>query len=157
MAVGAWTSGLTLQASLLGQMGDAAAGWRGDLRLWVLDHPAAVSGLTWATLLFELGGLWLLGPAPLRRLIAVGLAAMHLSIFLLTEIGYPTSMFLLLGLGWPGVAAWAPRELRWSPKGWAVAVAVLVGLVAAGMVGQRARYLRHQEASRPAPAPLPTP
>lgn len=154
----AWASGLTLQAALLGQMGDAANGWRGALRAWCLAQPLAVQALTWGTLVWELAGLGLLGPAWLRRVVGVGLAAMHLTIFALTEIGYPTSMFLLLTLGWRGASAAAlpvalgsiPPSTRWATG------ALLALATAGGMAWQRQRYMDHAaegegqpQASRP--------
>jgi hypothetical protein len=96
-----WISGLTLRHTMLGQDGLVGDGILAGLRHAVVAHPWAGALLACATIAFELGGaLFLVGPRT-RALVASGLIAMHLSIFLLTGIAYVESVLLLAVFGFP--------------------------------------------------------
>jgi hypothetical protein len=144
-----WLSGVTIQALVLGQDGLVAEGPLGLVRAWVVHTPAVAAMLAWATTAFELGAPLMLSRGPLRPIVALGLVAMHATIYATTGILYPESMALLVlfaVVSDPGVLPTEPREsrtFRWQ-------VGVLAVLAALAIVHQ-ARRFRESEVSTTQP------
>lgn len=158
---GEWLSGVTIQAIIVAQDGLAVESAMGGYRDLVLRTPPLVSLFSIATVLFELAGpLMLLGRWP-RRVVAGGLLAMHLNIYLLTHILYWEPMLFLVAFGLsadppaPPLPA-AARAGRRRPVVVALAVVALALWAAAGIVHQGRRYAQRQAAHAAARQP-PTP
>ena len=153
-----WLWGATIQAIVVAQVGLVGGGLRGAYRALVTGVPLVAAFFSVATVLLELGGPLMLGGSRLRRLIALGLLAMHANIFLLTDILYWEAMVFLALFGlWPDAPAPVSRPER-RAGGWRFAVAVGALSVAAlvAVLHQERRYVA-VEAARVAAMPGPGP
>lgn len=166
----AWLWGLPIQEVIIGQDGLVADGGLSVYRNWVVHTPLATAFFATATVAFEIAGpLMLLGKRT-RLLVAAGLAAMHLNIYLLTDIVYWESVVLLglFGMSADDAGREHPLENRSaSPAGrvWFAVTACLLAIGAAAAIRhQAARFALHpigggslpsQAAMPPAVAPTP--
>lgn len=98
---GDWISGVPIQAVVLGQDGLVGDGALALFRTWVVSTPAAAALFSIATVLLELAGPLMLVGKRSRFLVASGLLAMHLNIFVLTggSILYWEAMVFLVLFG----------------------------------------------------------
>lgn len=95
-----WISGLPVQSAIVAQNGLVSDGLGAAYREWVVTTPSLAGVFSTATTALELGGPLMLVGRRTRFVVALGLLAMHLNIFLLTtHILYWESMALLLVLG----------------------------------------------------------
>jgi hypothetical protein len=114
-----WMTGHPIQVIVVGQDGLVNDSVLSGYRAWVASTPAVAAALSLATMIFEGAGPLMLFGATLRRLVAAGLIAMHLNIYLVTDIVYWESMVLLAAFGLFG----SPPSPRSAPVAYRPVVA----------------------------------
>lgn len=148
-----WLSGSVIQAIVVGQDGLAPGGWLSGYRIATANAPGWARICCIATVVLELAGPALVGRAIVRIPAALGLFAMHLNIFLLTDIPYLESMTLLLVLGvFAGDSAAAfPSERPASPayRRSVIAAAVLCAIAVYHQGSRFAEDARRRAAANP--------
>lgn len=157
-----WLSGHPIQVIVVGQDGLVGDGLLSRYRTFVASTPLVAAAFSFATVFFEAAGpLMLIGPW-LRRLVAAGLIAMHLNIYVVTDIVYWESVVLLAAFGLIGPAPAAPaaaaafRPVVPSGARFGAAVAVLALCALLAVRHQAGRFAAAHEAAAPAVAPMPS-
>ncbi|MCB9785130.1 MAG: hypothetical protein H6744_00425 [Deltaproteobacteria bacterium] len=112
----AWAQPIRIQMLAVQYLDHPHPSWLTPLRQLAVDAPALAGTIAVATLALELGGgLYFVGPR-VRAVLGTGLLAMHLGIWALTGILFPSVMALLLVLSFPWHRWLAPPRTPEPPE-----------------------------------------
>jgi hypothetical protein len=135
----AWLEGQSLRYTVVAQDGLVGTGALLHLRELVVGTPAVAAALAVGTVFFELAGpAMLVGPRT-RAFVASGLVGMHLSIYVLTSIGYVEAVFLLTLFALPFApgneppAEWGPSRRTLAIVGGALTLVIALSIVREGL------------------------